>query len=182
MAKSKQETGLKEFLRKRIVTLKRKPQLIPMAVLAAAFVLYSFNLTNISDTTARINFTGMGLAEFCTMLFSLLSFVCFMNAYPHRKKTNLPMLVLMFVMLGILGYCDVFYLGQIARSLSENAANQSLVYIAKAQHMLRWHLIVLGVGAVLTLLVPVIRKALRKINTNPSVEEGRQMQDIILSE
>lgn len=182
MAKSKQETGLKEFLRKRIVTLKRKPQLIPMAVLAAAFVLYSFNLTNISDTTARINFTGMGLAEFCTMLFSLLSFVCFMNAYPHRKKTNLPMLVLMFVMLGILGYCDVFYLGQIARSLSENAANQSLVYIAKAQRMLRWHLIVLGVGAVLTLLVPVIRKALSKINTNPSVEEGRQMQDIILSE
>lgn len=174
--------NVKEFFRKRIVALKRKPQMIPMVVLGIAFVLYSFNLTNISDTTARINFTGMGLAEFCTMLFSLLSFVCFLNAYPHRKKTNIPMLVLMFVMLGILAFCDVYYLAQITRSLAENEANRSLAFIANAQSMLHAHLIILAVGAVLTLLVPVLRKVLRKINTNPELEENQQMEDIVLSE
>lgn len=174
--------NVKEFFRKRIVALKRKPQMIPMVVLGIAFVLYSFNLTNISDTTARINFTGMGLAEFCTMLFSLLSFVCFLNAYPHRKKTNIPMLVLMFVMLGILAFCDVYYLAQITRSLAENEANRSLAFIANAQSMLHVHLIILAVGAVLTLMVPVLRKVLRKINTNPELEENQQMEDIVLSE
>ncbi len=182
MAKNKLSAGLKEFFRKRIVALKRKPQMIPMVVLGIAFVLYSFNLTNISDTTARINFKGMGLTEFCTMLFSLLSFVCFLNAYPHRKKTNIPMLTLMFVMLGILVFCDVYYLGQIARSLSENEANRSLQFIANAESMLQVHVVIVIVGAVLTLLVPVIRKLLLKINTNPELEESQQMHDIVLSE
>lgn len=182
MAKNKLSAGLKEFFRKRIVALKRKPQMIPLVVLGIAFVLYSFNLTNISDTTARINFKGMGLSEFCTMLFSLLSFVCFLNAYPHRKKTNIPMLVLMFLMLGILVFCDVFYMGQIARSLAENEANRSLEFIARADSMLHRHVLIVIVGAVLTLLVPFIRKALMKINTNPELEENQQMHDIVLSE
>ena len=99
--------AFKEFFRKRIVALKRKPQTIPLIVLGFAFLLYSFNLTNVSDTTARINFAGMGLTEFCTMLFSLLSFVCFLNSFPHRKKVNIPMLVIMFVMIAILIVCDV---------------------------------------------------------------------------
>ena len=104
----KKQGGLKEFFRKSIVSLKRKPQMIPMLVLGIAFLFYSLNLTHISDTTAKIQLEGMGLSGFCTMLFSLLSFVCFLNAYPHRKKTNIPMLVLMFLMLGILIFCDTF--------------------------------------------------------------------------
>ena len=155
MAKNKLSAGLKEFFRKRIVALKRKPQMIPMVVLGIAFVLYSFNLTNISDTTARINFKGMGLTEFCTMLFSLLSFVCFINAYPHRKKTNVPMLVIMFVMLGIIVYCDTHYLGGITRALTrpENpiAIDAGTAYIGKARDVLNTHRIIIALGAVLTL-------------------------------
>ena len=88
-----------EFLRKWLVALKRKPQMIAMIVLAAAFVYYSLNLTQISNTTAKIYGSGMGLAEFATMLLSMLSLLCFLNAFPHRKKTNIPMLVLMFMLL-----------------------------------------------------------------------------------
>lgn len=182
MTKQSLLANFREFFRKKIVGLKRKPQMIPMIVLGIAFVLYSFNLTKISDTTARINFSGMGLTQFCTMLFSLLSFVCFMNAFPHRKKVNVPMLVLMFVMIGILAFCDVFYLMQIDRSLKENAANRQLAYIYQAKDMLYAHLVVLGVGTVLTILLPVIRKLLARINTNPELEEGTEMKGIVLSE
>ena len=174
--------AFKEFFRKRIVALKRKPQTIPLIVLGFAFLLYSFNLTNVSDTTARINFAGMGLTEFCTMLFSLLSFVCFLNSFPHRKKVNIPMLVIMFVMIAILIVCDVFYLDQINRSLAENEANRQMEYIYDARSMLYAHLIVLGLGTLLTLLLPVIRKLLAKINTNPEVEEGQNMDGIVLSQ
>ena len=91
-----------EFFRKWMVALKRKPHMIAMFVLAAAFVYYSFNLTQISNTTAKIYGAGMGLAEFATMLLSMLSLLCFMNSFPHRKKTNIPMLVLMFVMVAVI--------------------------------------------------------------------------------
>ena len=41
----KQPGGVKEFIRKTLVSLKRKPQTIPMLVLAAGFLYYSLNLT-----------------------------------------------------------------------------------------------------------------------------------------
>ena len=61
-----QPKGFSEFIRKRIVALKRKPQTIALIAFALAFVYYSLNLTKISDTTAYINLPGMGLAGFAT--------------------------------------------------------------------------------------------------------------------
>ncbi len=100
---------MKEFIRKRIVALKRKPHTIALLGLAAAFVYFSFNLTQVSNTTASFQMDGMGLSAFVIMLFSVLVIVCFLNAFPHRKKVNIPMLVLMFLMLGATIFCNVFY-------------------------------------------------------------------------
>lgn len=105
--------GVKEFVRKRLVGLKRKPQIIAMLVLGVGFVYYSLNLTHVSNTTAYIQGTGMGLSGFVVMLFSVLSLVCFLNAFPHRKKVNIPMLVLMFLMLGSIIFCDTYYISKI---------------------------------------------------------------------
>ena len=185
MSQVKKNKGVKEFFRKKIVSLKRKPQMIPMLVLAAAFLVYSLNLTHVSDATAKIQLTGMGLSGFCTMLFSMLSFVCFLNAYPHRKKTNIPMLVLMFLMLGILIVCDTFYMGQITKAITRAdhpiVVDANTAYITKAYDMLGVHRIIIAVGAVLTLLVPVLRKLLKKIDTSLPMEESVQMDDILLT-
>ncbi len=186
MANNKKKGGVKEFFRKKIVTLKRKPQTIPMLVLAAGFLVYSLNLTHVSDTTAKIQLSGMGLSGFCTMLFSMLSFVCFLNAYPHRKKTNIPMLVLMFAMLGILIVCDTFYMGQITKAITRAdhpiVVDANTAYITKAYDMLGVHRIIIAVGAVLTLLVPVLRRLLRKIDTSLPMEEGMEMEAILLTD
>jgi hypothetical protein len=45
---------MKEFFRKKMVGLKRKPQTIALVVLAVAFIYYSLNLTQISNTTNAI--------------------------------------------------------------------------------------------------------------------------------
>ena len=181
----KKQGGMKEFFRKKIVVLKRKPQMIPMIVLAIAFLYYSLNLTHVSNATAKIQLAGMGLSGFCTMLFSMLSFVCFLNSYPHRKKTNIPMLVLMFLMLAILIVCDTFYMGQITTAITRAdhpiVVDASTAYITRAYDMLNVHRFIVLAGAVLTLLVPVLRKALKKINTSLAVEENAQMSEIMLS-
>ena len=181
----KKQRGFKESLRKTIVSLKRKPQTIPLLVLALAFLVYSLNLTHVSDTTAKIQLSGMGLSGFCTMLFSLLSFVCFLNAFPHRKKVNIPMLVLMFAMLGILIYCDTFYAARITEAITR--ADQPIVvdantaYIPKAYDVLMAHRVIVVIGALLTALTPVIGKLLRRIDTSLPVEEGAEMKDLHLS-
>ena len=182
----KQNGGMKEFIRKTIVSLKRKPQTIPLLVLAAAFLVYSLNLTHISDTTAKIQLAGMGLSGFCTMLFSLLSFVCFINAYPHRKKTNIPMLALMFLMLGILIFCDTYYAGRIMQAITRAdhpiVVDANTIYISKAYDMLMVHRVIVAAGALLTLMVPVLRKLLRRIDTSLPAEESVEMEAITLSE
>ena len=174
-----------EFFRKWMVALKRKPQMIALVVLAAAFVYYSFNLTQISNTTAKIYGNGMGLAEFATMLLSMLGLLCFLNAFPHRKKTNIPMLVLMFVMLGIVFYCDIYYGGRITDALTraENpiVLDSTNTYIANSQNVLEVHKILLIVAAALTALLPVYKPLIKRINTSVEVAENEEMGSIDIS-
>lgn len=183
---NKKPNVLKEAVRKFIVMLKRQPQCIPMVVMAITFVIYSFNLTSVSDTTAKIQGVGMGFCGFCTMLFSMLGFVCFLNAFPVRKKVNIPMLVLMFGMLGIVIASDVFYSNAIATALTRPdnpiALTKNTIYIAEAYNMLNTHLVWLGVTIALIVLLPVYSKLLRKINTSVEVEDNGSMAAIELSE
>jgi hypothetical protein len=174
-----------EFFRKWMVALKRKPQMIALVVLAAAFVYYSFNLTQISNTTAKIYGNGMGLAEFATMLLSMLGLLCFLNAFPHRKKTNIPMLVLMFVMVGIVFYCDIYYGGRITDALTraENpiVLDSTNTYIANSLRVLGVHRVLLIIAATLTALLPVYRPLIKRINTSVEVEANEDMATIDIS-
>lgn len=182
---AKQASGFHEFVRKRLVALKRKPQTIALVVLALAFLYYSLNLTNISNTTAKIQGPGMGLCGFTTMLFSILSMVCFLNAFPHRKKVNVPMLVIMFAMLGAVIYCDIYYGGCITNAITrENNPidiTGSNSYIATAQTVLVVHEIILCLGILLVALLPVYSKLLRRINTSVEVEGNAGMRAIDIS-
>ena len=126
---SKFLAGVKEFFRKRMVALKRKPQTIALLGLLAAFVYYSFNLTKISNTTAvcQTPGVGMGLSAFAMMLLLVLVMVCFLNAFPHRKKVNIPMLTLMLLMMGVIVFCNFRYDGGIDLALQrryDNAYNK----------------------------------------------------------
>lgn len=176
---------IKESLRKMIVTLKRKPHIIPGIAIAIAFLLYSLNLTDVSDTTAKIQGAGMGLCGFCTMLFSILSFVCFLNAFPARKKVNIPMLILMFLMLGVIVYCDIHYMGKVLAAVTRAdnpiPLNANTAYINQAYNMLNAHIICIAVSAGLIILMPLYKWLLKKINTSVEVEDNASMAEIDIS-
>jgi drug/metabolite transporter (DMT)-like permease len=175
---------MKEFFRKKMVGLKRKPQTIALAVLVIGFLYYSLNLTQISNTTAKVQGQGMGLAGFVTMLLSILSLVCFLNAFPHRKKVNIPMLALMFIMVGVIIYCDIYYGGRITNAITraDNPIDPTGVnsYITAAAGMLKVHTVILIVGAALTALLPVYAPLLRKVNTSIEVAANEDMGAIDL--
>ncbi len=182
MSQNAKTSNMPEFLRKIIVNLKRKPQTIPMLVFVLAFLVYSLNLTHISHTTSRIQGAGMGLFGFITMLLSMLSFVCYLNAFPVRKPVNKPMLILMLVMIAAIIFSDIQYRSLIFTALhrAENPI-ASEVYIEAAYAMLRNHIVILIVGVVLTALMPVYAKMLRSIKTSIDVEDNGGLAEIDIS-
>lgn len=184
--KKKTSGGFKDFIRKQLVSLKKNPQFIPLVMLLASFVLYSFNLTNMSNTTAKIQGAGMGLCQFCMMLFSLLSMVCMLNAFPKRKKPNYPMIVLMFVMFAVIIYCDVHYtnaiMAALTRAESPIVLDANTIYIANAYNMLGTFIVMIGITAALVVLLPVYSKLLKKINTSVEVEDNGSMGEIEINE
>ena len=177
---------MKEFFRKKMVALKRKPQTIAFIVLVVSFLIYSLNLRNVSDTTAQINTTGMGLTGFATMLFSMLSLLTFLNSFPHRKRVNIPMLVLFFIMQGIIIFCDNYYLSKINwRIAGEISAGNDVVawlaknaYVYKAYNMLNTHMVFVIVTIALVVLLPLYSKLLRKVKTSIDVEDNENMGEI----
>lgn len=176
---------MKEFIRKFFVSLKRSPQSIPLVALAAAFIVYSFRLTSISDTTARINTANMGQCEFAAMLFSILAFVCFLRSFPKRQKVNKPMLILLFLMLALLVFVDSVYLFRINEALTraENTVviNDKTMFIAEARSTVTMHIILVGVCAVLLAALPLYARLLKKINTSIDVEGNGDMEVIDIS-
>ena len=182
----KKPSAVKEFFRKQIVTLKRNPQNIPMAMLLISFVYYSLNLTNMSNTTAKIQGVGMGQCQFCIMLFSLLSIVCMLNAFPSRKKPVYPMVALMFVMFGIMIYADIHFcngiMAALTRAESPIVLDVNTLYIANAYNMLQTFVVLIGITAVLVLTLPIYSKWIRKINTSVDVEDNGDMAQIEISE
>ena len=175
-----------EFLRRIVVSLKRQPSIIPLLMLAVTFLVYSLNLTDVSDTTAKIQGKGMGLCQFCIMLFSLLSMVCMLNAFPRRKKANIPMLALMFAMFAVIIFCDYNYcrLIDVARFRAESpiVIDKTTLYIAQAYNMLNVHAILMIVTAGLVVLMPVYSKLIRKIKTSVAVEDNGSMEDIEIND
>lgn len=182
----KNNGGIKESIRKAIVSLKRNPSVIPLGMLFIAFLYYSLNLTNMSDTTAKIQGAGMGLSQFCIMLFSLLSLVCLLNSFPRRKKPNIPMIVLMFAMFGVIIFCDVHYtnaiMAALTRAESPIVLSDATIYIADAYNMLNTHIVLMCVTALLVVLLPVYSKLLKKINTSVEVEGNDAMAAIELND
>lgn len=176
---------VKEFIRKRIVSLKRKPSMIPLIMLFVSFLYYSLNLTDVSNTTALIQGKGMGLSQFCIMLVNMLAMVCMLNAFPRRKKPNIPMLVLLFAMFGILYYCDYHYLTCIANAT--NRAESPIdpiknIFVAESYNMLIDYQVMIIVTAVLTATLPIYSKLIRKIKTSVAVEDNGNMAQIEIEE
>ena len=176
---------LKERVRRFFVMLKKNPQLVPIVALCASFLQYSLNLTHISNTTAKLQGPNMGLAEFATMLFMILSFVCMLNAFPKRKKPVIPMMILMVILYGIIIFADIHYLGCIDTALldpSANYTNEALYYIITAYNTIIVHIVLTAVTILLVVLEPVIAKLVKKINTSIEIEETNEIAKIDIAE
>lgn len=168
--------AVKEWLRKLAVTLKRRPHILALVMSAISFVVYSFNLTKVSNTTAFISGENMGLCQFSVMLFSLLSLVCLLGAFPRRQKVKVGLLVLYFAMCAVVIFCDASYYNIIQQQIG--GANPALVlpsdgsqdYVLQARSLMITHIVLVSISVLLTATVKLFGKLLQKIKTNVELE------------
>ena len=174
--------SIKEFFRKKVVSLKRNPKLVPLVILLFGFVYYSLNITAISETTLQLQLPGkhMGLTAFALMLLSLLCIVCLMNAFPRRKKVNIPMLAIGVVMVGVIIFCDIHYTNCVYYWWSTQ--ERRFDYVTKAYNAINTHMVITIIGLAAVALMPLYTKLLGKINTRVDLEDNGNMDAIELSE
>jgi hypothetical protein len=175
----------KEKVRKFLVALKKNPQAVPLLALCAAFLQFSLNLTNISNSTAKIQGKNMGLSAFVVMLFLILSFVCMLNAFPKRQKPKLTMIAVMLVLYTAVILMDLNYAKCINlalnREISPIVITKETEYIKSALSTVKTNVILVAVTVICVLLEPVFAKLFRKINTSIDVEGSGDIQSIDIS-
>ena len=183
---TKKNSWLKESVRRMLVTLKKNPQLIPLLALTVSVIVFSFNLTDISNTTAKIYGKHMGFSAFVSMLFSILSYVCMFSAFPKRQKPNWLLIGLMFVMYAVIIAADAYYIGRINYALTrpENpiVVTPATQYIYNAEYIMTIHIVTVVITMVTVILEPVFAKLLKKINTSVEVEGNGSLEAIDLAE
>jgi hypothetical protein len=176
----------KEKVRKFLVALKKNPQAVPLLALCAAFLQFSLNLTNISNSTAKIQGKNMGLSAFVVMLFLILSFVCMLNAFPKRQKPKLTMIAVMLVLYTAVILMDLNYAKCINlalnREISPIVITKETEYIKSALSTVKTNVILVAVTVICVLLEPVFAKLFKKINTSIDVEGSGDIQSIDISE
>lgn len=176
---------IKEGVRRFFVLLKKSPNLVPIVALLVSFLVYSLNLTAVSNTTAKIYGPHMGIASFISMLFMILSFVTMLGSYPKRQKPKWLMIVISTVMYLCVIAADAYYYLMINNALTrpENpiTITVSTMYIWEAQNLMVTHIVTVVIVIACMYLEPVFAKLFKKINTSVDVE-STEVSQIELSE
>ena len=105
------KAGVKERFRKFIVKLKHKPHIIPLVILLITSIVYLCILNSLSYLVSKISgVDSAGICIFVNTLASILVLLVFLNAFPKRKKPNIVMIVITFVVMALIFALDlVFY-------------------------------------------------------------------------
>lgn len=185
--------GVKEWFRKFIVKLKRKPMNIGLFVLAISAVVLLCSLGSISQLGLLNQYSKMmqGLCIFIDTLFGILVLLLYMNAFPKRsKKPKWVMYVLtivfMVVLIGLDLYLYIIWGINRAADIKRNPGADYLLDLDKfyysALGSVLAHAILVAISLVLMVLSPVIGKLLKKINTNVVLEESQLKNEIEVEE
>lgn len=199
------KAGLKEWWRKFLVGLKRRPTKIPFFILVISTIVILCSLGNLSQLglSNEYSLQMQGMCVFVDILFSILIVVLFMNAFPKRsKKPKTVTIILLFVFMAILVAVDIYlfivwgnnHKADLIRTANYSEADYNAYwngtdttngindFYPGAMAGIMAHLILLAISAVLTATYPLYGKLLLKVNTRKSVESTEFKEAIDTSE
>lgn len=168
--KEKFKADFKEWGRKQIVNLKRRPSNIAFFFLIVTSLIYVFSLGTLSQSVYdRTSGNWIGIATFVCTLFSVLSLVLYMNAFPKRKKMKIIPIVLCGLSMALMAFMDIMFYVEF-KDLTSDAVLNWESYWDTTFNVLITHVVFLGITGILMATMPLYKAALMKINTRKEVE------------
>lgn len=188
----------KEYFRKQVVALKRKPQKIAFIFLAIVAIYNLLTLTKYSNAiiTYAQGVDWIGLLVFVNTLFSILILVAYLNAFPKLKKhnskvvvtmteggvklhINILMIVVVVLMAAAMIVCEGFYYHIMNATCIEKFGGGITAELKPAARLMQGtlplsiaHIVLLGVFLLLLFTLPLYRKLIMKINTSVKVDSS----------
>ena len=142
------------------------------AALAVRLLWVSAAMMPVNAYTNACYFTlRCGGKTLITFLFdsAFVWVVCMPVAFLLSRFTALPilpMVILLYALEAIVAIADVIYLNRISQGLQTIQINASRQFIPQCQRMLTVHIALVVISVILIALIPVIGKALNKIDTS----------------
>lgn len=165
---------MKEWIRKRIVAIKRQPSIIPTVLLIISCLIFNLNLTDFSETTSLIYSPGMGIALFVITLFSILSIITYLSAYPKRQKPKYMSIIITILMVLVSIGCQIFFYNLIIQATEYREKPIKITdFIITTKKVIIIHIIMLSITFVSLVTLPVYKKLLNKINTSIVISENQ---------
>ena len=181
--------GVKEWFRKFTVKLKHKTHMIPLVILLITSVIYLCILNSLSKViSVASGIDSAGICIFVNTLASILVLLVFLNTFPKRKKVNIVMLVITFVVMALIlaldfvfyfklyNYCMKAYrgVGQVNLTTKYNmihsALNNTIV-----------HVVFMAFSILALAFLPLYKKGINKINTKQGLAENDIKEEIATS-
>lgn len=183
------KAGLKEWWRKKLVTLKIKTQFIPLFILFISTLIYYCSLGNLSQAVLIFpTVKYAGFAMFVNTLLTIIVLVMFLNAFPKRRKPsksgkphkfkniNIVALVAVFVIMVAIIACDLVYFLMMTDFIGDGVDKYPI--ITKAFVDIFIHIAFVGIALVALATLPLYKKALGKINTRKNIESTQLKEEI----
>ena len=187
--------GIKEWFRKFVVQLKRRPMNIAFFVLVVSTIVNLCSLGSISQIGLQAYYSVeiTGIALFVAQLFSILVLMLFLNAFPKReKKPKLVMFILLFVFIAVLIGIDIYlyvtwttkHAADLLREISnkEDYFKELDSFYYPAVNGILAHAILVALSGILTATYPLYGKLINKINTRKAIETTELKEEIDTSE
>lgn len=160
---------IKEYFRKKLVYLKRHPQIIPLILLVISCCIYTFQLTKHSNATMFVINKSIAFNLFVTTLASMLAIFTFVGVKKLNKSALFPT-ILTIILVGLQLFLDIYYLKTmhyetVLREVPVPTVNEGSV-IPESVAWIWVHVCSLIITLLSIILLPVYKKLLQKINTS----------------
>ncbi|MBO4622691.1 MAG: hypothetical protein J5691_02265 [Bacilli bacterium] len=171
---------IKEWFRKRLVTIKRHPNYIALVFMIVAMFYFSLKLETTSNACSTLNQPWMGISLFATMLCSILSVVSFLTAFPRRQKPKYFSIGVALFMLALSIFCDfvIRYLIDYAINVKGVPITDDKLFVYDAYKVCLVHIIMLGASIFMIATLPLYKKLLQKINTSIELDDVKDIEEI----
>ncbi|MDR1736838.1 MAG: hypothetical protein LBR85_08250 [Oscillospiraceae bacterium] len=158
------------------MSLKRRPQSIPLLMLVVCCCIYTFSLSAHSDASLQVPNSFVAICVFGVTLTSFLTIFSFINMYSKKNRNRkwIMAAVMYVLLLAQLGLDIVYYRIMVYETvIKPNPVDVTrYVQVGKSMGNTMVHIIALGITLLVILLIPVYHKLILKIDTSFEDEES----------